>query len=70
MLEVLSAPENPFIVGLINETTRRREATIEAESEQAVRDYFDDAQRRGFESVRGFELVKIEPAKILKSGDK
>jgi predicted dinucleotide-utilizing enzyme len=60
MREILSKPDNPFKIGWINECARRREAVIEAESEQAVREYFEDAKRRDFETVRGFELVKVE----------
>lgn len=61
MREIQEKPSNPFKIGWINETTRWREATIEAESEQAVREFFEDAKRRDFDSVRGFELVKVEP---------
>lgn len=61
MREVLPKPDNPFKIGWINECARRREAVVEAESEDAVREYFADAKRQDFESVRGFELVKVEP---------
>lgn len=60
MREILPKPDNPFKIGWINECARRREAIIEAESEQAVRDYFEDARRQDFESVRGFELTQVE----------
>jgi predicted dinucleotide-utilizing enzyme len=60
MREIKSLPDNPFKIGWINETTRHREAVIEADSEQAVKDFFDDAVRRNMESVRGFELVSVE----------
>lgn len=60
MREILSKPANPFKIGWINECAKRREAVIEADSEEAVRDFFDDAKQRDFESVRGFELIKVE----------
>jgi len=54
-------PSNPFIASSILETTPTREAELEAESEQAVKDFFEDAKKRGFESVKGFELTRIIP---------
>lgn len=52
--------DNPFKPISIMGSLRRREAVIEADSEEQVREFFADAKRRNMESVRGFELVKVE----------
>lgn len=52
-------PTNPFVASDILRTTATRTAEIEADSEQAVRDFFADAKRRDFASVRGFEMDSI-----------
>jgi len=57
----LPRPENPFTPISIMGTLRRREAVIEADSEDQVRAFFDDAVRRKMKSVDGFELVKVTP---------
>jgi len=59
MIQPQPRPTNPFIASDINRTTPTRTAEIEADSEQAVRDFFADAKRRDFASVRGYELDSI-----------
>ena len=53
--------DNPFKPLSIMGTLRRREAVIEADSEDAVRIFFDDAKRKNMASVQGFELVSVTP---------
>lgn len=60
MGDILRKPDNPFTPSLINQTRRRRSAEVEADSEAEVREFFDDAVKQGFDSVRGFELLKVE----------
>lgn len=55
----LPRSDNPFKPISIMGTLRRREAEIEAESEDAVREFFADAVRRDMPSVRGFELESV-----------
>lgn len=60
MIEKKTHTGNPFLKGLINDVSRVRTCEIEAESEQAVRDFFDEAQRECYPSVAGFELSRID----------
>lgn len=50
---------NPFVIGLINDTSVVRTVEIEADSEQQVRDFYDEAVRENYSSVQGFELGNI-----------
>jgi hypothetical protein len=59
MIQPQPKPENPFLAGLINRTTPTRTAELEADSEQAVREFFADAKRRDFPTVRGYELESV-----------
>lgn len=63
MHEIKKIPSNPFVAGWINETTRCRTAVIDCESEQKVREFFDDAVAKEYESVKGFKLTKITELK-------
>jgi len=59
MTELKPKPENPFDIGLINETTITRTAEMEAESVDKIKEYFKDAKEKGYASVKDFELTNI-----------
>ncbi len=60
-VEEKSLPENPFRPTLINETSRTRTWEMDCESEEAVRQFFDDAKKKDLPNVRGFKLQSVAP---------
>ena len=53
---------NPFYPGRINETAKVMIRTweIEAENEEEIRKYYEEAKLQDLDNVRGFDLRSIE----------